>query len=705
MATQQTISQRLYDLLATRGFDPQTLDAKTGRDVPPADAQVLKFDYTSSTGKNYGTAVIVLSDDQQLILFFGDNLGKSMESPDKDEWFQFLQQLSQFATRNDFNTFSPQNLNQLKQYAAGIAAIREGLFEGYYGTRQVSYMGKTTEARLMIRHNRTLGEDDARHRHIQSLFIETQDGERFRLPFVSLAGGRAMLEHVRQGGRPYDIRGSHIANMVQEAKLLSRFRRASQGRMLEGVTQEVASRADVYYQNLRENLRSLAHARGYQNYFETWAPDEAAQSDALVEDLKQLFVEKTLDHRIEEALPLLARIQEQPMKEAEIFESWINNLSEGTWALPDTPEAVKKLKKLMAQELPVGPDATNATEQLYELFGDDELFDRLGDLADRDPDADARDIIRGRASELGIDLDEPGDSNTDAVEPDTAEPQATEPQTEPAPEQPAVADNTQLPVMPVAESRNTDDEFYVVSSQGIEAGPFKTRAEAKAKKEKAPAYGYQVITGKQAKRHGFFDDELDEGKNPISQKKERELVKLGIFPSGAEAAHYKKQLGRAGKISTRQMKSLEKGKHPGGPNERDYVNRMHSDDPAPMEGMTEDEYDESELCNGCYVRDEQDGPNGEVFRMTGDPNDRRVRIDDRQGRGWYISPSRLILVSDDDPAVARWFGRDDDLGEGDNLATFVGPNEDSTDAMDHRGAVTDSFYEDLAKIKRLALSK
>jgi hypothetical protein len=45
------------------------------------------------------------------------------------------------------------------------------------------------------------------------------------------------------------------------------------------------------------------------------------------------------------------------------------------------------------------------------------------------------------------------------------------------------------------------------------------------------------------------------------------------------------------------------------------------------------------------------------------------------------------------------------MAEGDNLATFSGPNEDSTAAMDHRGAVTDSFYEDLARIKALALSK
>ena len=125
-------------------------------------------------------------------------------------------------------------------------------------------------------------------------------------------------------------------------------------------------------------------------------------------------------------------------------------------------------------------------------------------------------------------------------------------------------------------------------------------------------------------------------------------------------------------------------------------------------GVAEGEYDHSELYNGCYVRDEQDGANGEVFRMSGDPEDRRVRIEDKDGRGWYISPHRLQLVDENDPAVARWFGNsrdEDDLAEGDNLATFVGPNEDSTDVMDHRGAVTDSFTEDLARIKTLALSK
>ena len=93
------------------------------------------------------------------------------------------------------------------------------------------------------------------------------------------------------------------------------------------------------------------------------------------------------------------------MKEAQIFENWINNLSEGTWALPETPEQMEKLNQLMSGELIVGPDATNATEQLYDIVGDDELFDILNDLADRSEGRancwDDSDVQR-RLAELGI---------------------------------------------------------------------------------------------------------------------------------------------------------------------------------------------------------------------------------------------------------------------------------------------------------------
>jgi hypothetical protein len=423
MAQEIQIGNDLYDLLNTRNFDVDITDER-GQAADPADGKVFKFDWVSSNGNNYGTAVIVAGDENELMLFYGDNLGKGMAPEDKDEWFGFMKELKDFSTRHNFNTFSPKNINALKHTMTGMAAIKEGLFEGYYGTRKISYMGEQTEARLVIKHNRMIGENDKRYRYVESLFIETVDGERFKLPFVKLVGGRAMLEHVRQGGRPYDIRGQHITETVGEMAVLSRFRRAQQGRMFEGVTQQLVESANQYYEALQSNLKHLATGRGYTHYFESWTPADIGEQESLVEDLRTMFIEQTLDTRIEQALPTLAKIQQRgtAMKEAQIFENWVNGIMEGTWALPDTPEAQEKLNQLMTGELIVGPDATNATELLYDVIGDDQLFDILGNLAAQDPRANIWDDsdVQARLAELGIQTPQSSEVEPADVAQDTA---------------------------------------------------------------------------------------------------------------------------------------------------------------------------------------------------------------------------------------------------------------------------------------------
>ena len=445
MATINSISQQLLDLLATRNFHPEMLD-KLGKPSDAAEAKTFTFDYVSGSGKNYGTMVIVLDSDNEMKIMYGDNLGRTMEGDDKSEFFDFLQHLNQKATSNRW-THSIADINQLKHTMQGMAAIQEGLFEGYYGTRKVSYAGEPTQARLQIIHSQPLGEGDARYRHIDKMFIETVDGERFKLGFKSLSGARAMLEHVRQGGKPYDIRGCHISETVNEIAVLSRFNRASANRILEGVTQELVTEAQEYYQSLRENLKHMASSRGYSKYFESWHPATINEQEGVVDNIKTLFIEQSIDSRIEAALPLLAKIQQrgQQMKEADIFESWINNLGEGTWTLPETPEQLDKLKTLMTGELIVGPDATNATEQLYDLVGDDILFDRLQELAAQDPRANAWNDteVMNRLAELGVEMPEPSAPGNPA-EPQTG---AT------APVDASVAPNP-APQQPVAEGDN-----------------------------------------------------------------------------------------------------------------------------------------------------------------------------------------------------------------------------------------------------------
>ena len=118
-----------------------------------------------------------------------------------------------------------------------------------------------------------------------------------------------------------------------------------------------------------------------------------------------MFIEQTLDTRIEQALPVLARLQRtDAMKETQEFAAHIQKVAEGTWALPDTPEAQQTLVDLLNQPtLTVGPDAEDLTAQLYDIIGDDELYDQLQDLANVDADADAKSIILARLEELKAD--------------------------------------------------------------------------------------------------------------------------------------------------------------------------------------------------------------------------------------------------------------------------------------------------------------
>jgi hypothetical protein len=130
-------------------------------------------------------------------------------------------------------SFSPKNLNRLRYSMQGQAAIKEGLFEGYYGNKKYSYSDQPKQVKLVIKHDRNLGEGDKRYRNIESIFVETGDGERFKIPSRSLMHGKLIARHVSEGGNPYDAFGSHIGEVVAEMNILRRFVRASKNRQFD----------------------------------------------------------------------------------------------------------------------------------------------------------------------------------------------------------------------------------------------------------------------------------------------------------------------------------------------------------------------------------------------------------------------------------------------------------------------------------------
>jgi hypothetical protein len=425
MSQSNTASQQLYNLLVSRDFEPEALDAAGKPAADPADADIISFDYQTQE-KDYGTVVLSIDGENNLDVYYGDNMGRAMEGPDKNEWYDFLYLLRMFAKRN-LLTFSLKNLSRLKYSMRTMAAVKESLFEGYYGNRKVSYSDQPNRARLVIKHNKTLGEGDARFRYIESLFVENDQGERFRIPSKSLIEGRILARHVAEGGNPYDAFGQYISEMVRDLKTLAGFVRAARHKDYSGDAGHMVESAVRHYTDLKAKAKRMISRRGYHEALDTFDPSTITPVDEAVETIRELFVQQTLDPRVEQALPMLAKLQEKEMamKEADQFESWSNRMMEGTWALADTPELTKKLQDLMSKELIVGPDATNATEQLYDLVGDDELFDILDSIARINPDANAWDDprVQKRLGELGVSMttvdDETAiDDKYDTLEPD-----------------------------------------------------------------------------------------------------------------------------------------------------------------------------------------------------------------------------------------------------------------------------------------------
>jgi hypothetical protein len=416
MAINNSIQKALHDFLLTRNLEVRSIYSKTGEtplndegDIDFSLIDLMIFSYVGPSGKNYGT-VTVLIDDGNLQLFFGDKFGRGMEPEDKQDWFGsntepgFLEQLKSVAVRHSFNQFQIQNPSRLKYTKQGIAAIKKGLLESFSGNRKYSFTGDPEKTRLMIKHSQPIESGTARFRFIENLFIETAEGERFKLPFRKLSGGRAMLEHVRQGGRPYDERGVHITEMVEQINVLSHFRRASQNRIFEAQAQALVDHANIYYENLKKNLKRLGSGRGYQQYFESWSAQQLDQNEIMVEDIKNLFVEQKIDPRIQNALPLLKKIH--PIQEAEEFANWADDLVNPMEK--ETRGEQAELANLLKEPLAVGPNGINAEEQLYELLRDQELSDIIQNYATQaGPEANAWDSpeVMARLKDLGVETD------------------------------------------------------------------------------------------------------------------------------------------------------------------------------------------------------------------------------------------------------------------------------------------------------------
>ena len=445
MDATNNIATDLFYKIRSR-FSGLKLGAETGQiTIMPEQARFFDFDYMEGE-KPIGHVSISLAEPNSMKVYFSSGITESMDAGQKDNWYGFLRELRNFAKRRllafDTRDISKDYLDK-KDYAflsqnskpksanpntmdtpVGESIMSESQM---YGTKTISYQ-KLMDTRLIIKHSKAVMDDlqpGARTRNISALFVENQDGERFKYPFIHLAGARAMQRHVANSGLPYDDIGKSIISMSEEiAQLRSFSNYVVRNDLMNSDTNSIVERGQSRLEGLREQVARLSKQSHYEAYRENFQISEQYDiPDEVIEDFTEKFTVKNFKEDIKSVFPVLYRLmqeestvgyddivamtqdavtedegQEEAYDPFQKFEAWAMQLGEESPITSEDEEtkaqAVKELQELVSQAFPAGIDGTNAIESLKGIIEDPQLYRGIKDTAKEDPNADLRGAIQ-----------------------------------------------------------------------------------------------------------------------------------------------------------------------------------------------------------------------------------------------------------------------------------------------------------------------
>ncbi len=226
--------------------------------------------------------------------------------------------------------------------------MKEKLGEGYHPMgKKASYNDAVPNVKIILQHNRGLEEGEQRYRNVAKIFLENQDGERFLAPTTRPGIARVYARHIAEGGVPNDERWNHIKSICEEYNKMAGFVRATRNKEFNESALPLVQEGANHYGNLRETLSKLAGHRGYHAYFESYTPPLMEDEDDT--NINELFVQETMDPRIESVMPILSRlhkkVSETAVPEVDSLAEWADSVINEKLDMDD-----KKQEKKQEQE-------------------------------------------------------------------------------------------------------------------------------------------------------------------------------------------------------------------------------------------------------------------------------------------------------------------------------------------------------------------
>ena len=329
---QESINRSLFELLRSRGYAPTLLDT-SGKEIPvPEEAEVFQFKFTKD-GEEYGSVTASIDGLHKLIIYFGDDVANSEKEDNggDDSWYKLLNHLKRFAQQHQLS-FEVKNRDHLKYDMAKREHMKkqERISEGYYPMgKKASYNDNIPTVKIVIEHSRQIEEGEQRYRNVNRIFLENTQGERILAPTTKPGVAQVYARHLAEGGMPHDDRWNHIIGLCEEYNKMGAFVRATRNNQFNESAQQLVNEGINHYQSLRESLSKMRGARGYNAYFESYTPP-LMEDESEENNLNELFVQETLDPRIESVMPILNKLHKKvaEMKEVNELSEWADSLTE-----------------------------------------------------------------------------------------------------------------------------------------------------------------------------------------------------------------------------------------------------------------------------------------------------------------------------------------------------------------------------------------
>ena len=203
----------------------------------------------------------------------------------------------------------------------GTVAMQKQVDESYgrpYGHSKTSYQD-LKDSKIIIKHKKAVDENvrGSRSRGISAIYLENSAGERFQYPNNHLAGARAMLRHVNEGGTPYDSFGQHIIEQSKELADLMKFERwVNKNGLVEG-NDDVVENVKLEKARIREHVKKLQSHAYYEACSCDYKPSAYTASPTKVNKMRERFTAKRFDEDLTDALGVVTRIMKEYDQAAE----------------------------------------------------------------------------------------------------------------------------------------------------------------------------------------------------------------------------------------------------------------------------------------------------------------------------------------------------------------------------------------------------